>query len=705
MGGNAGNAGEVRLDVVAMGRDELSAMVNTVNGQLDQMRAQLGKLGAAQASQADNVDRGTAALKGQIEALTRQQSTLRALGQAGPAQAENEKKLAGLVEQHTAALNKQIAAHQRVLAIAREAGVLDKESQAAHEQKIRALASERDAMSRLADTTEGMAGKAETAKDAHLGMVEGVKEGIKPLNQTRELIEQVRGNFNLIEGVVIAVGAGFMALWEVLSKSRIPAVVEEARKAVESFDRLGKATGDLLRTARDTSVGLGELRGQLYQVAAANAEAAGDSARAEWLMAKSGIEATTKAVEDQQKAIDDTFSTTKKLYGAHTEVTTALRDAAAVQDQLTQKMKEAEAISSPAKREKAIAALAEPMGQVALRVGILRGQEAMLSSEIDKGNASYALRTQVLEEMNKRLADQEAIANGSKIVLDETTVTPNRGGGGGAKSDADEMAKRMAESQTQIMNELAALERQNVVDLWEFKRKKELAEQEEQAARVAQRVAWIEEERAAEFKRLDDVAKWEKELADERKEYDSQQKEIFAGRVRGFTDVINTFGDAVETKLPGAKKQFADLTRIWSGIEKSSKGLASGIIGSIDSILTSGAEWFKSEKDKTLFLAGKEAALAVATAFINPGEAASHGVASAMLFALAGRGGGGAASASGGARGASHGGSDGSAQGGGGGTTILNFNTLTTDKQSVDRAVQEAAWGGRNTGYRSRRGA
>lgn len=59
-----GNAGEARLDVVALGRDEITAAVNKVNGELDKMREKLALYEKAQRGTADGAKVATQGAKG-----------------------------------------------------------------------------------------------------------------------------------------------------------------------------------------------------------------------------------------------------------------------------------------------------------------------------------------------------------------------------------------------------------------------------------------------------------------------------------------------------------------------------------------------------------------------------------------------------------------------------------------------------------------
>ena len=112
-----GNAGEARLDVLQVGKDELTAAVNTVNATLDAMRAKLAQYEKSQRETTTASQAATKAIVDQITALQAEQKALAAVGAgAGPAAVENQKKLAELTRTHNSAIDAQVAAMQRELA-------------------------------------------------------------------------------------------------------------------------------------------------------------------------------------------------------------------------------------------------------------------------------------------------------------------------------------------------------------------------------------------------------------------------------------------------------------------------------------------------------------------------------------------------------------------------------------------------------------
>lgn len=519
-----------------------------------------------------------------------------------------------------------------------------------------------------AQTSSTAASKASTAAVTNFGDKLGnLKDSAKPVNQVRETFENLRSNAVFVVGAVTGIGAALVGLVKELLAAGT--AMQELRDRAKEFAEAGKAVADAAEALR---AALGQQADKTRQAYEAGVEKAQDL--------RQEIDLLDEAYGDQIKTILEVIAVQQKF--------------ALVIDP-TQRLAYAKQLDTA---EREAIRLTNERAKKAKEVADFEGLAAQYIRE-QNIEAAKAIAVRVLPGAALFLGDKTKA--GTKAGTPTPTPTPPRGGG--RKTDADDVAKRMYEAQRAQLDELATLEHQNTVGAWEEKRKLALAEQSEERARVEQRLGWIHEQRAAEEERLASIAAWEKDLAQERKDYDEAQTKDFESRITSFTGALETFGNAVDTKIPGAQKMFGDLARVWQGVDKSSKGLASGVVGSIDAILSSGAEWFKSEKEKTLFLAGKEAALAVAMAFINPAEAASHGVASAMLFALAGSGGGGGARSGGAASGGPR--AEQSRDGGaGGGTTILQFNQLLTDKQTIQYAVDEAARGGRGTGYSRRAG-
>lgn len=621
-----GNAGDVRLDVVALARDEMTAAVNRVNGELDAMKA---KLAGYEKSQ-----RATAAAANDNAA-------------AAANVADKVKDLAKAGDEALGPFN-----------------------------KVKELASK--VASNWLFVKDAVGGVIDVLKDVNELRFNSVMRELRALDKT---VDSLAGTF-----VKASLAAEDMR--KKVGGAQLAALQADLRKA--------QIEGDI--------VGAGQIAGQIaglrggaeaqgYRDEAKKARADAAASESKRLAATSQLAKVSKRADEIQRMLDAGYGLQQAVGGG----------GGPTREQLQRELNgTAEVPGLNAQRMRLI--------QEALPTGLAE-RAAEYAKQLDLA-ADATERATKAEELNALIEAGRAstAAELVKLKREAASVNDGFGGGGGggggggqrSKSDAEEMKKRMVEAQRAQLDELAALEHQNTVGAWEEKRKLALAEQAEERARVDQRLAWIHEQKAAEEERLASIAAWEKELADERKAYDEAGQKEFEGMIGSFTDAINTFGDAVDAKIPGAKQAFADIAKVWQGIDKSSKGLASGVIGSIDAILSSGAEWFKSEKEKTLFLAGKEAALAVAMAFINPAEAASHGVASAMLFALAGAGGGGSRGAGGGASKAPRG--EQSRDTGGGGTTILNFNQLITDKQTIQYAVDEAARGGRGSGYSRRSG-
>jgi len=103
-------------------------------------------------------------------------------------------------------------------------------------------------------------------------------------------------------------------------------------------------------------------------------------------------------------------------------------------------------------------------------------------------------------------------------------------------------------------------------------------------------------------------------------------------RPKRFENVINGF-NAMSRTIPEASKKFAELGKssMDSG-EKVAAGMAAGLGAASASVVG----FVEGTTEKALIMGAFEAAMAVATSFVNPAEAISHGIAAGMFFAMAG---------------------------------------------------------------------
>ena len=103
-------------------------------------------------------------------------------------------------------------------------------------------------------------------------------------------------------------------------------------------------------------------------------------------------------------------------------------------------------------------------------------------------------------------------------------------------------------------------------------------------------------------------------------------------RPKRFETLIKGFNTVSKT-IPDAADKFAELGD--SSLDSGEK-IAGGIAAGLGAIGPSVAAFVDGTVEKAAIMGAFEAAMAIATAFTNPAEAASHGVAAAMFFAMAG---------------------------------------------------------------------
>lgn len=242
-------------------------------------------------------------------------------------------------------------------------------------------------------------------------------------------------------------------------------------------------------------------------------------------------------------------------------------------------------------------------------------------------------------------------------------------------------------------------------DAWEDAKKRDAQAHEEERKRVDERLNWIRQEREAEEEAK---ARAQKEKTEAEEEQDRKEREALAKRQKALdeaTTAAGAFVEALGRGVPEAIGLFGGVVDVLGKTKATSEGMSTAVIGSIDSILNYSARWFKDQKDQARFLGIKELLLAIPLFFENPPLAVAKTAAGLGLLALSGGGGG--APGGGGRGGGASAPRATSGSGGGrgdGGTTIINLSTLVTDRQSVDQGVRDANRYSRGNGYERRRG-
>ena len=158
--------------------------------------------------------------------------------------------------------------------------------------------------------------------------------------------------------------------------------------------------------------------------------------------------------------------------------------------------------------------------------------------------------------------------------------------------------------------------------------------------------------------------------------------------------------NAIAQNIQGAAQT---LNKFGQASGDSAKQVALGVQAGLQVVGPAVAAFVEGTKEKALIMGAFEAAMAVATAFTNPPEAIGHGIAAAMMFAIAGMAGGKpAVSAAGGAEGASAGGGGGFSGGGGRSsgsaeqpTVVINLSEgfVFGRPQEIGREVAERLYG------------
>lgn len=698
-----GNAGEARLDVLQVGKDELTAAVNTVNATLDAMRAKLAQYEKSQRETTTASQAATKAIVDQITALQGEQKALAAVGAgAGPAAVENQKKLAELTRTHNSAIDAQVAAMQRELAAMQQLGAAQGPLGQVRAQEIAALEGKRVAVvaTTSADTvaTKAMA----EAEQASGGLAAGLG---KTWSAARVLVNVLPGlgMSGLIGGII----AGFEALFDLLSGSdAIPEYTVDITRAANAQFELSKQVAQSITEANKGMVAINDLRVATLKLAAANASAVGDDKKSAELLRAAGLKAIEGEVAKTQTALDD-------LSKSWDDVTNKAAESEAQTKGFHNEVIRAEfewnqAIAAGNERGQGFAFSAITQATVAEQLAIKTAQDAR--QEAAKIGEQIQAQNAQLREQKKKLELENAKSAGD-ITLGETLIAPK---------DASRAATHEA---TKDLREFTQAQRDFYAELDKHARQYEHEQSTQQALRdqielmgarndgdrkdieLRQKLAEIDRQ-VEEGKLLSPTADLDRKLLGMRREKDAA--DALAQSYREFANVITNVVGPAAPELAGMLKSIGDL---YVAIQVGGEGAAKGIVSSIDGILQANAAWFKTQQEKDAYLGAEQILLGIATQFV-PGlqaEAEGHFIAGAGLLLLAAASGGGG----GGARGGGGGGSSrsaatspggnpalgGGSSGGGPSTVIYNIEVSpSTDPQGVGRAIRQASYATRGTG-------
>lgn len=589
-----GNAGEARLDVVQIGRDELSASVNTVNASLDAMKAKLAQYEAAQRSSTKAGGDATASVKSFGERL------------------------------------------------------------------------------------------------------QGIKDGIAPINATRETFERLRSNLLGFPTAIAGVVTGFVAL------------------VGELFD-VNSATAQMKANAEDYAKSLAFLRDETdrFKVATGQETDAQQKLRLEHERvgeAQQKLQVQLSALQDRIAELNSNSHilgfTLGEVTGKYTEIVGLNTEIATIQKALETSAKEtADAKERQLQAERDIA---QAEANALAKKVIDKGTGDAFSGDPFKWDPTWTYKPPekpkpggggggpdpLIEWQDKmrKLGEDKPSGGMSDRDFRMLMRTLNPGQQGSTKDDA------LFAANDKLRDQIELLGARNEADQKDIELRQALAaiDRKEDSGAIDQSTADLERKLL--------TMQREKDIVDE-----------LAKSYREFADVITNVVAPAAPQLSATLKAIGDL---YVAIQVGGEGAAKGIVASIDGILQANAVWFKSQQEKDAYLGAEQILLGIATQFV-PGlqaEAEGHFIAGAGLLLLAaaggggGKGGGRGTGGGGGARGGAAASADksnpalGGSSSGGPSTVIYNVEVgPTNDAQGVARAIRTNDYATRNTGYDTRR--
>ena len=565
---------------------------------------------------------------------------------------------------------------------------------------------------------------------------------IGPFNKVKELVGKVSSNWLFLKDVA----SGVIDVLASFNELKFGGVMAQLRELDTIVDRLAGTFAEAAKAASDMrtkaqGAAMAGLQAQLRE-----AQLKGDYARAGEIAGAiamtTGGQAAGKYREDASKTLSDAGRLEAQRTAAAMQLAKVDARITDIQGKLGTSYGQGKALGGPGGGEtqeelrRLLSGTSETPGLLAERER-LRIESTQTSVMTDAAKASSALlgaadamaRTAKLEESQARYdassaetRDALAQLNRSRNQLRDTDGGGGGGGGGGGRRAEKEQSRPAAgdvDPELEATLQRAAAEREADTerltavqllhkygrDAWEDAKRRDAQAHEEARKRLEARLEWMREVREAEEGRIEWNEQGEKDLAAEREKIKDDEIAKIGASLDIVSESLNHFTEAIGRGMPEAIELFQDISNVWAKTEANSKGLATGIVGSIDAILSYSARWFKDQKDQARFLGLKELLLAIPLFFENPPLAVAKTAAGLGLLALSGGGGG--APGGGGRGGGASAPRATSGSGGGrgdGGTTIINLSTLVSDRQSVDQGVRDANRYSRGNGYERRRG-
>lgn len=469
--------------------------------------------------------------------------------------------------------------------------------------------------------TEGVAGRAAS----------GIQNLMKGASGIQSLMIQVAG----VTGVVGAVAKAFefavpivKGLWNLLASPTVDRHVEAMTRAVEAANKLATAHGGLARATSKAQDDMRSLKNELYEVAAANAEALGDLERAQELRAATKQLNAGEEVLKESALIQALSKEYNTLQEARWQNKLTLEELDRRERDLSRQLN-AGKLSTEEVRD-ATANLAATRMTLVL-------QSAFMVTREKEINEQLAIRRQLLKELGTK-----AMIAGMPEEPKKEPAKPPRPAGGRPRETAEDRdrkhAKEMAEFHRALRFEFMAWEAQQEEEA--HQRRLELAEKEDAERRAIEErsnrekySAGFEDTRAG-----DAVRDFTGTLSDSLPELDRFNEALGITAAR-FSEVA-----AANDNLRAVRERYnaglAESSELELAHAQAKKSMTTAVIGSVGALAKAGAEQIKNERARAGVMAIIETAMGFATLWTNPAESAAHFIAAATfgLAAMTGSG-------------------------------------------------------------------
>lgn len=524
-------------------------------------------------------------------------------------------------------------------------------------------------------------------------LADRVKDGIKPMNGFRELVNQVKENVGFLTGGVVGLGAAVLGLvTDFLStEKQLDATAAAMFDAAKKSAGLTAELGRVVKSANEAATATKGFEVRVANLGAQIARLRGDTKMAEAF--------------EQQARIAQTRGT---IAAAEADLAKADQAANEALDKLTTSRARANDLRSQVAILQATIAKTEAESgteNTRLRERLAAASSDLLAVTVNTSLAESAFGTAAVAA--GKLAEELVYLD--ELELAQAAEKPGKGGGGGGgggrggarptprvASPGAQILTTDLEVMAQLENAYAGL----TVAAREFVDVNALFGDALKDS-IAKGFRGVRDEA---YEAADAIMRVSEALTDS---MTAAFPDVGAG-LGELIGVMQRYRDEME-KLDAAVAAGADAS---SAQQKATENLTGALISGGTAVAASVAKTLGGLRAEYVVRSAGEFAAGVATSFTNPAEAATHFSASVLYGIAAAKAGGGGGGGGGGGRGAGGGGTQrtsGTGQtqgsGGGSGTTIFQFSTLVTDRRQVVQAVGRIMARRDRSGYRQFEGA